>query len=183
MKRFLIIFVLFLFSLAVINAEGAGIKRQVSISYTLSRIPKIASNQLAVWIEDESGKIIRTLFVTKFTAKGGYKNRAQALQLWTKKFGVENKNKKEMDAVASATQTAGVRTLLWDCTDDKGNPVKDGKYFYLIEGNIFWDNMVYARGSINIGAKPDKSTAVISYKPENAGKEGILVSNVSAIFQ
>ncbi len=41
----------------------------VTITYTLHHIPRIASNQLAVWIEDAEGRFVRTLFATDFMAR------------------------------------------------------------------------------------------------------------------
>jgi hypothetical protein len=164
-------------------SDAAGIKRQVAVSYSLHRISKIASNQIAVWIEDAPGIIIKTLFVTRYTARGGYAVRDQSLKQWVKKSDVRNKAKNEFDAISGATQNPGRNTVVWDCTDSRGNPVKDGTYYYVIEGNIFWDNMVYAKGEIHVGSKSETSTAVISYIPMNAEKNGVLIEDVRAVFE
>ncbi len=44
---------------------------KVTLTYTLQRISRRASNQLAVWIEDARGVHVRTLFATDFMARRG----------------------------------------------------------------------------------------------------------------
>lgn len=184
MKKRVIFFVLLFFLYTFSGrTQNSVIKREVKISYYLNWINRIGSNQLAIWIEDENGNLIKTIYVTKFTAKGGYKKRAQALRTWVKKYNPWNKSEKELDSITAATQKPGVNKVIWDCKDEKGNPVKDGKYYYVIEGNIYFDNMVYAKGEIVIGKNKNSSIPVIRYYPENAYKLGILIEKVEAIFE
>ena len=46
-------------------AVGQDSLGTVTISYVLDRIKTIASNQIGIWIEDEGGRYIKTLFATK----------------------------------------------------------------------------------------------------------------------
>ncbi|MDR2037847.1 MAG: DUF2271 domain-containing protein [Bacteroidales bacterium] len=56
--------------------NGNGVL-EITVSYV--RQSGHGSNQYAVWIEDSVGKLVKTLYVTQFTAKGGYVRRpAQA---------------------------------------------------------------------------------------------------------
>ncbi|HOV12754.1 MAG TPA: DUF2271 domain-containing protein [Spirochaetota bacterium] len=181
MEKGILIFLLIIIMSLGIYSDN--LKREVVINYSLNRIPKIASNQIAIWIEDETGSIIRTLFVTKFTAKGGYKKRSQALKRWVSNYDVDKKTKNEIDAISGATQKPGKHSIIWNCKDNKGNSVKNGKYYYCIEGNIFWDNMVYVKGEITISDKNEKSVPEIKYSPEDAEKVGVLIYDVFAIFQ
>ena len=41
----------------------------IEISFVFNRMQTIASNQFAVWIENPNGEMIKTLYVTDFTAK------------------------------------------------------------------------------------------------------------------
>jgi hypothetical protein len=154
----------------------------VTITYILSHIPKIASNQIAVWIEDESGNYVRTLYVTRFTASGGYKQRPESIPLWIKTSDWTNASKNEVDAVTGATQKPGVITLTWDCKDKDGQSVKPGKYVYIIEGNIYWNDRVVWRGEIEVGNEENTSLAKAEYIPQTAKDSGILIENVSAVF-
>lgn len=181
-KKDIFIFMLLLITLSLYPQQNQ-IKREVKISYKLNRISKLGSNQLAIWIEDESGNIIKTLFVTRFTSTGGYKKRAQALRSWVRKYNLSARSQKEIDAITSATQRAGIHTIVWDCKDENGTPVKDGKYYYIIEGNIYFDNIVNARGEIIVGRQKNSTRASIIYMPENARNHGILIENVTATFE
>ncbi len=154
----------------------------VTITYNINHIPKIASNQLAVWIEDDSGHYVRTLYATRFTASGGYEQRAEALPLWIQASDWENASKDEVDAVTGATQRPGQITLTWDCRDKEGQPVRPGKYVYYIEGNIYWSDRVVWSGEIEVGREENTSRAKVEYIPETARDSGMLVENVSAAF-
>lgn len=39
----------------------------VTILYELKRYPHVASNQIAVWIEDANGENVRTLYISDYT--------------------------------------------------------------------------------------------------------------------
>ena len=158
--------------------------RRVEIAYKLDRIGGIASNQLAVWIEDEAGAHVRTLFATDFTArKKGFQRRAQSLPTWVKTAGIASWAQPQIDAVSGATQKPGNIGLAWDCTDARGQRVSDGVYVYRVEGNIKWDNTVLWTGRIRVGGQPDSSQAEARYQPDGAEKKGTLVSDVRAAFR
>lgn len=155
----------------------------VTLNYDLSRIPSIASNQVAVWIEDSQGKFVKTLFVTWFTGKGGYEKRPDCLPLWRQAAGVEGPPTPEVDAVTKATPQPGKHSLVWDCTDRAGNPVPDGKYVYKVEGTLFWTKEMLWTGNITIGSAADASRAAVRYLPAEADVgDSQLVTNVSATF-
>lgn len=154
----------------------------VKIQYNLSNIPKLGSNQVAVWIEDTKGNYICTLYATEFTASGGYAQRPEALPQWFKKSNWKNAKKSEVDAVSSATKKPGTINITWDCKDNNKKNVKPGKYVYFIEGNIYWDNTVLWRGEIQVGNNENKSMAKAEYQPESAKNQGTLIENVSAVY-
>lgn len=57
-------------------AASSQIVGSVEIEFDFARMPTIASNQVAVWIEDQNGSHIKTLYVTDFTARRrGYEKR------------------------------------------------------------------------------------------------------------
>jgi hypothetical protein len=174
-----------LLSAALSVLAGAAVWAQtVTISYTLYRIPRIASNQLAVWIEDADGRFVRTLFATDFMARRqGFRKRPQACPDWVKAAGVGRLAPAEIDAVSGATQKAGSISLVWDCTAS-GKPVAAGVYFYKVEGNIFWEKRVLWTGRIEVGASASESSATAQYLPDSsAAKEGTLVEGVTARFR
>ena len=62
------------------DAKETPAGERLEISFRFQR-GGIASSQYAIWIEDETGKLVRTLYVTSFTAKGGYEYRKDAVPI------------------------------------------------------------------------------------------------------
>ncbi|HWQ61586.1 MAG TPA: DUF2271 domain-containing protein [Negativicutes bacterium] len=167
----------------IAGAESAQSPGTVTISYDLHRIPSIASNQLAVWIETADGAFVKTLYVTRFTGKGGYERRPECLPLWRKAAGVESPPSADVDAVTQATQAPGRQTLTWDCTDAAGNAVAPGKYIYKLEGTLYWTKEVLWTGEITVGGAPASSRADAGYLPPAAQGGEPLVLDVAASFK
>lgn len=157
--------------------DSKQINQSVQITYDLHRIPTTGSNQVAVWVENENGQFIRTLFVTRFTAKGGYLKRTSSLKGWVEKSSWKDATKDEIDALSSATPAAGKQNVTWDCTDAKGQPVPAGTYYICMEGNLRKGNMMYAKAKLEIGKNSQKVVADLSFIPEE-GKSEPLFDNV-----
>jgi len=60
-------------------------KAAIEIEFDYEKQAGPGSNQWAVWIEDEAGAIVKTLFVTSFTADGGYVPRPACTPIWVGK--------------------------------------------------------------------------------------------------
>jgi hypothetical protein len=161
------------------SAEALGLVR---ISYQLNRLPTHASNQIAVWIEDESGAYVRTLFATSFTANGGYDRRPESLTLWRETSGWEWASQDEIESASRPAQDSGRHTLYWDGTDSGGAPVRPGRYTYRIEGNVLWENRILFTGTIDLGPDPHTSRAEVEYLPAQARDEPVMVADVGAEF-
>jgi hypothetical protein len=161
------------------DAESLGLVR---VSYQLERLSRHASNQIAVWIEDEAGAYVRTLFATSFTANGGWHRRPESLPLWRETAGWEDAPEEEVRAVARPAQDSGRHTLYWDGTDRNGVPVRPGRYVYRIEGNVLWEKRFLFTGTIRLGEQPHTSRPEVAYLPEDAREEPVMVSDVEAAF-
>ena len=120
-----------------------------------------ASNQFAVWIEDANRNYVKTLYATKFTATGGYKNRPDSLSTWVSNSDLANMS--DVDTITGATPKSGKLAYTWDLTDQKGNAVPDGPYRFVVEGALRWKNHVLYTGDIEIGGKPASATATAKY--------------------
>ena len=119
---------------------AAGIS-SVTVSFRYRHMSTHASNQIAVWVEDESGKVVRTIMATDFTAaRKGYLNREDALSHWVSAASPADMTDEEIDAISSATPNAGDLEYVWDMTDDKGNRVPEGRYTIKIEGTLYWSS-------------------------------------------
>lgn len=182
--RITVIALALLLAAAATVAAGAGGQAPgtVTISYDLHRMPTIASNQMAVWIEDDGGKLVKTLYVTWFTGKGGYERRPDCLPLWRKAAGVDGPPTAEVDAVTRATRHPGRHSLVWDCTDGAGRPVAPGKYVYKVEGTLFWSKEILWKGEITVGDRPASSRGAASYLPPEAQGGDPMIAAVSATF-
>jgi hypothetical protein len=146
----------------VLGEESSG---AVTFTFKLEKIPTKSSNQIALWIEDESGKYVKTVFATQFTARGGFKKRPQALSEWVKVSDLVNASPAEVDAVSAPTQMAGMAKLTWNCIDSAGEPVAPGEYVYKMEGNLFRENRVLWEGKIMVGRERNTSIAEPQYYP------------------
>ena len=66
----------------VMTADENG--EQLVISFQFKR-GGIASSQYAIWIENETGELVRTVYATSYTVKGGYKVRQESIPTWVQK--------------------------------------------------------------------------------------------------
>ncbi|HMM21046.1 MAG TPA: DUF2271 domain-containing protein [Selenomonadales bacterium] len=140
-------------------ATPAKTPGRVEISFDFNRSFKMASDQLAVWVEDEQGNHIRTLFVTKFTANGGYRQRPESVPNWQRAFQPEQANRAVFDSIASATLQTGRISVIWDCLDQNGEAVAAGRYIYKVEANIEWQKVDLWQGDITVGSSPSQADA------------------------
>ena len=131
------------------SSEQDAAMGEVTITFDYKRQSGTASNQFAVWIEDMDGELVQTLYATRFTTKGGYENRPEALCLWVEKSGIADMTKPEIDAISSATPSEGALSYKWDLTGLDGELVKPGKYQFFVEGTLRWKNNVVYSGTID----------------------------------
>ncbi len=141
----------------ITGANAAGI---ITITYKRSSDGKRVSKdgtyllgyRTAVWIEDSKGKLIRTLY----RSVGGKINPFPAhLVNWENKSGKISDN--TPDTYTGATVQGGKAetsyVFTWDCKDEKGRLVPDGKYKYFVEAALYWRNRGAsgAQSSLNSG--------------------------------
>ncbi len=125
---------------------------KVDVSFEYQRQSGSGSNQFAVWVEDASGAVIKTLFVTNFTAgRGGWKYRKQSLPQWVTSSGIADMSPEEVDAVTKATPSSGTVAVSWDCRDESGAPVPAGEYTVILEATLRGENGVVYRATVDIG--------------------------------
>jgi len=162
------------------NQAAAANSPKVEIMFVYQRQKGKASNQFAVWIEDAAGKFIKTLYATRFTARGGWKRRPDSLPLWVKAQFFQYATD-DVDAFTGATPLGGNLTYVWDCKNDRGMAVPPGDYRYLVEANLRWDNRVLYRGTIQIGDATHQSQATSAFSGGNA-PEREMITHVTATY-
>lgn len=148
----------------------------VRITFDYSRMPTHASNQMAIWIEDGTGNLIKTVLVTDFTAgRRGYRNRDMALSSWVEAADPDNRADDEIDAISSATPSAGSLTYTWDMSDESGERVEDGRYTVKLEGTLFWESNVLYSAVLDTAAEEDElEITEVRSDPDNPENEEMI---------
>lgn len=153
-------------ALALFTGCAAPVEAQrnsdiVFITFDFQKQQGYASNQFAVWVEDVDGNLVKTLYVTKFTAKGGFEQRPDAIPVWVERAGIAQGG--EIDAVTGATPKSGNVSIVWDLTNESGVRVADGTYRYFVEGTLRWKNHVLFTGEITLDGSATTSEATAGY--------------------
>ncbi|MDR1702523.1 MAG: DUF2271 domain-containing protein [Sporomusaceae bacterium] len=173
---------------AAVAANSPG---DVVIEFDYQSQAGYASNQFAVWIEDEGGNLVKTLYATRYTANGGYERRPDSIPYWVKKSGLATMEKTQVDAFSGATPRSGTLAYAWDLKDTNGDQVAPGKYNFLVEGSLRWKNRVLYTGTITVGDSPNTTNAKSEFfyqgrynQPSLTGNsvENAMISNVRAKF-
>lgn len=155
---------------------------ELEITLNYKKIDDIASNQFAVWIEDSSGKVVRTLFVTSFTADGGWEFREDALTVWVERSGMGSENAPDIDTFSGATPKSGPQSYIWDCTDLEGQPVPAGEYHFFVDATIFWEDAALFEGTIVLGGEEATAVAEPVFSNDEAAASD-MITDVSATYR
>ncbi|MEI0538694.1 DUF2271 domain-containing protein [Brachyspira pulli] len=180
-KIIIIIFMIFIASFVNENYAQNNSKK-VNITFDYTKREGFASNQIAVWAEDDKGNYITTIYITDFTGRReGWKKRPLSLNNWQKKANASSIDKKIIDAVSKATPKQGKVNIVWDCKDSKGQLVKDGTYKIIVEATIYQDNNVVYTSTINIGNQANSQKSEAKYSKAEA-KNMDIIRNVNISF-
>ena len=164
---------------------------EVSFNYQRQQGP--GSNQYAVWIENEKGEVVKTLFVTSFTTKGrtrgneqpmrGYIKRPACVPTWVKSARANNLTDQQLDAVTGATpQASGIQTFIWDFTDQQGKTVQKGTYKVFVEATLFNASTITYSGSFSTQDKAGNVTLTSMFtEPDEKHKD--MVTDVKAVLK
>ena len=72
----------------------------VEVDFDYKAMSGFASNQFALWVENENSNVVKTLFATDFTAaKRGYKQREQSLNNWVFAAKPDNMSDTDIDSM------------------------------------------------------------------------------------
>jgi hypothetical protein len=191
---FVILAAMLLSVIAVAQSSKKAVKASaLEVSFNYQRQASPGSNQYAVWIENEKGEFVKTLFVTSYTAKGrsrgaepakrGYIVRPACVPVWVKDSKAEEKTDMQLDAVTGATpQAGGVQTFTWDFTDEQGKAVPQGIYKVKIEATLIFDSDIVYTGTFSTKDKPGNITLTSELtKPDEQHKN--MVTDVKAVLK
>lgn len=173
--------------------EKAAKIKTLEVSFNYQRQPGPGSNQYAVWIENDKGDVVRTLFVTSYTTKGrtrpgeepmrGYVKRPNCVQTWVKQAKAAEQNDQQLDAFTGATpKTGGTQIFTWDFTDQQGKAVKKGTYKVFVEATLYQASDIIYTGTFSTKDKAGeiKLTSTLT-EPDEKHKD--MVTNVKAVLK
>ena len=175
------------------SSKKAAKGKTLEVSFNYQRQAGPGSNQYAVWIENEKGEFVKTLFVTSYTAKGrargaepakrGYIVRPACVPTWVKSSKAEEKTDAQLDAVTGATpKSGGAQTFTWDFTDEKGKAVPQGIYKVKVEATLLFDSDIVYTGTFSTKDKPGNITLTSELnKPDEQHKD--MVTDVKAVLK
>lgn len=165
----------------------------LEVSFDYQRQDGPGSNQYAVWIENEKGEVVKTLFVTSFTTKGrtrgneqpmrGYVKRPACVPTWVKTVKANELSEVQLDAITGATpQVSGTQTFTWDFTDRQGKAVRQGTYRVRVEATLFNTSTITYTGVFSTKDKTGSVTLTSELtKPDEKHKN--MVTNVKALLR
>ena len=162
------------------SAVPAASQPVAELSFSFTRQSGPGSNQFAVWIENEEGRYMTTLFATNFTANGGWQQRETSIPLWVKRSGISGMDKTQTDGFSGATPNSGSLTYTWDGTDSRGIALPAGGYVIFLEGTLRGDNQVIYRAPIRIGGGATEAQVSVEYIGTPPGSEREMIGNVTA---
>lgn len=132
----------------------------ISFTYTLlSGWGLVHNPHIAVWIEDLSGELVRTVFVKDMDG-------VNTMDTWYGALG-------STETASSSTKPAGSNNVEWDLTDDAGRRVAAGEYFVCIEASRDMGPYELVRQQVRFGRKAathylrasgELATAVVVYQ-------------------
>ena len=176
---------LFFCAVSALMASCAPKPGELEISFNYTKQAGPGSNQYAVWIENASGEVVKTLFVTEFTSKGrsrdgskparGYTYRTSCMPTWVKHIDAENVSDEQMDAFTGATPaSSGVQTFTWDFTDQTGKAVPKGTYRFYVEATYNGPSVVTYTGTVSSGQKAGDLEVETSYIEESEDRKDMI---------
>ena len=191
MKKFILLMALgIVLSWTQIGAQAAPSQTKLEISFTFKRQSGFSSNQFALWIEDSRGRLVKTLYATKFTANGGWAKRPQSIPLWVVKSGisagVSALSKNDIDAFTGATPRAGALSYSWDGAGMDGNPMAPGEYRVFLEATLREGNRLLCSAPFTLGSGSAGSFAEARLNMEyygNSTKEHDMIENVKVMYR
>ncbi len=167
--------------------------KALEVSFDYQRQAGHGSNQYAVWIENEKGEVVKTLFVTSFTTKGrtrpgeepmrGYVKRPSCVPTWVTTAKAAAQTDQQLDAVTGATpQTSGKQTFTWDFTNQKGKAVAQGTYRVFVEATLYQTSDIIYSGTFSTKDKAGDVTLNSTItEPDENHKD--MLTNVKAVLK
>jgi len=138
----------------------------ITIDFILGYKDELAP-QTAVWIQDQAGNFVKTIYVSGFSGFAREKQIDLPIYAEKSKFA-------DVDAVTGASIDLGHHLYQWDLKNLKSQLVKNGAYVVCVEVS-FWPSMQYQRVEVPITIGKKGSRVVV--------KEGDLIPYVEVTLK
>ncbi|MGI6004423.1 MAG: DUF2271 domain-containing protein [Christensenellales bacterium] len=159
------------------DGESAG---RLTVSFDYEKQSGSGSNQFAVWVEDDQGQVLETLFATRYTAQGGYEDRPDSLREWVSRANPAQMDQAQLDAISGATPESGEQEFVFDCVNENGRALEEGTYRFFVEGTLKMQSSVLYTGTFVIGEGRQEITPEATYTGEDRPP---MIQNVSAVYE
>ncbi len=150
---------------------------RLQITYVVSS--EDSSRFTAVWLENEGGELVKTLFVSSELAQGAFTVEGDICPDWIKKSHWEKATQAEVDAVSGPTPSAGSGSRSFDL---KKLGILPGAYFFCMQIHIHDNYNILYKGQIQLGEKPAEAQAEVFYSPTRFASPEDLLRDVKARF-
>ena len=150
---------------------------KLQISYLVSSDD--ASRFTAVWLENEGGELVKTLFASSELAQGAFTVEGDICPDWIKKSHWEKASQAEVDAVSGPTPAVGTSSF----SIDLGKfAIPPGVYFFCMQVHVEENYNILYKGKISLGQKPAESQPEVFYSPAKYAGAEDLIRDVRARF-
>ena len=157
---------------------AAPVAGRLQISYLISSSAD-GSRFTAVWLENEGGELVKTLFVSNEQAQGAFTVEGDICPDWIRKAHWEKASQAEVDAVSGPTPSVGAGSLSFDL---KKLGILPGVYFFCMQVHLHDNYNILYKGKIRVGQEPAEAQAEVFYSPAKYAGAEDLVRDVSARF-
>jgi hypothetical protein len=159
------------------SATTGGAPGTLEVSFAFKKASgMVPSYQIAVWLEDESGKYVKTLFLSEYLSAGGY-GLDYVCPDWVKQAQWDKAPESEYDAVTRPTPKVGSTTLKFDALK---RGIVPGKYRFCLQVHLVGKLNILHRGEITVGAEAAEAPAEVFYTPERPPEGADVVVAVRA---
>jgi len=134
------------------KAWASGMQLDIQFSVATKASGRVKRPFVAVWIEDESGKTVRTLTVWVQQRRLNPRWLEESLRRWTRDNG------QLVSTVSSATRNPGTYAVAWDGKTDKNALAPQGDYYVCVESGREHGPYGLVRQKVSVGTSAFKKS-------------------------
>jgi hypothetical protein len=166
-----------LLTLATVEAPPAAATGTVSVSFLYMPPSQIEPTyHTAIWLEDASGRLVKTLFVSHDLSSTEYRM-GDACPDWVNQAHWEKAEPSLVDAVTGPTPNVGSGALAFDVAN-----VAMGTYRFKLQVHISDKYNVLYTGTLTLGGAPNEAALDTLYSPAKPPGAAEFVRDVRARY-